>query len=809
MSDRYICIHGHFYQPPRENPWLEAIEIQDSAYPYHDWNERISAECYGPNASSRILDGEGRIQKIVNNYSRISFNIGPTLLRWIEAKAPDVYRAILTADQESQKNYSGHGSAMAQAHNHIIMPLANSRDKETQVIWGIRDFQNRFGRKPEGMWLPETAVDIESLDILAQHGIKYTVLSPYQAWRVRPVGARNWRDASGGRIDPSVAYRVRLRYGRWINVFFYDGPISRGVAFEGLLASGEKFAERLLGVFSENREAPQLVHIATDGETYGHHHPYGDMALAYALEYIEANDSVKLTNYGEFLEKHPPLHEAKIFEQSSWSCPHGVERWRSDCGCNSGGHEEWNQQWRAPLREALDWLRDTVNTNFARDAKSLFKDPWEARNNYIDVILDRSRESIQRFFESNAVHPLNEEGSTRALKLMELQRHLMLMYTSCGWFFDELSGIETVQVIQYAGRAIQLAEEIFKQPLEDRFIELLEKAKSNVPSHKDGAAIFEKFVRPAAIDLPKVGAHYAVSSLFEPYNHETRIYCYTVNREDFKVLNEGKTRLALGRAQVTSEITWESSQISFGVLHLGDHNLNGGVRKFLGESEYDAMVKEITGSFEQGDLAERLRIVDKHFSSATYTLKLLFRDQQQHILRLMLQSALAEAEAAYRRIYERGAPLMRFVASLGMPQPNRFQIAAEFTLNAELQRHLGSETLEAEQIQALLDEMGRAGVHFDEPTLEFAIRRNLEAVATSFLEKPDDLERLGRFATAVDVAVMLPFKVRFWQPQNVFHEILRQRYVDFRSRADGGDESAQAWAEAFLALGTKLSVYVG
>ena len=809
MSDRYICIHGHFYQPPRENPWLEAIEIQDSAYPYHDWNERISAECYGPNASSRILDGEGRIQKIVNNYSRISFNIGPTLLRWIEAKAPDVYRAILTADQESQKNYSGHGSAMAQAHNHIIMPLANSRDKETQVIWGIRDFQNRFGRKPEGMWLPETAVDIESLDILAQHGIKYTVLSPYQAWRVRPVGARNWRDASGGRIDPSVAYRVRLRYGRWINVFFYDGPISRGVAFEGLLASGEKFAERLLGVFSENREAPQLVHIATDGETYGHHHPYGDMALAYALEYIEANDSVKLTNYGEFLEKHPPLHEAKIFEQSSWSCPHGVERWRSDCGCNSGGHEEWNQQWRAPLREALDWLRDTVNTNFARDAKSLFKDPWEARNNYIDVILDRSRESIQRFFESNAVHPLNEEGSTRALKLMELQRHLMLMYTSCGWFFDELSGIETVQVIQYAGRAIQLAEEIFKQPLEDRFIELLEKAKSNVPSHKDGAAIFEKFVRPAAIDLPKVGAHYAVSSLFEPYNHETRIYCYTVNREDFKVLNEGKTRLALGRAQVTSEITWESSQISFGVLHLGDHNLNGGVRKFLGESEYDAMVKEITGSFEQGDLAERLRIVDKHFSSATYTLKLLFRDQQQHILRLMLQSALAEAEAAYRRIYERGAPLMRFVASLGMPQPNRFQIAAEFTLNAELQRHLGSETLEAEQVQALLDEMGRAGVHFDEPTLEFAIRRNLEAVATSFLEKPDDLERLGRFATAVDVAVMLPFKVRFWQPQNVFHEILRQRYVDFRSRADGGDESAQAWAEAFLALGTKLSVYVG
>jgi alpha-amylase/alpha-mannosidase (GH57 family) len=809
MPDRYICIHGHFYQPPRENPWLEAIEIQDSAYPYHDWNERVSAECYGPNAASRILDGEGRIRKIVNNYSRISFNIGPTLLTWFEAKAPDVYRAILAADQESEKYYSGHGSAMAQAHNHIIMPLANSRDKETQVIWGIRDFEHRFGRKPEGMWLPETAVDLETLDILAQQGIKYTVLSPYQAWRVRSIGARNWRDTSGGRIDPSVAYRVRLRYGRWINVFFYDGPISRGVAFEGLLASGEKFAERLLGVFSEERETPQLVHIATDGETYGHHHSYGDMALAYALEYIGANDSVKLTNYGEFLEKHPPEHEARIFEQSSWSCPHGVERWRSDCGCNSGGHEGWNQKWRAPLREALDWLRDTVNTSFTRKGKELFNDPWAARNEYVNVILDRSRESIQSFLDANAARPLNPEQTSRALKLMELQRHLMLMYTSCGWFFDELSGIETVQVIQYAGRAIQLAEEIFNHPLEERFIELLGKAKSNVPSHKDGAEIFEKFVRPAAIDLPKVGAHYAVNSLFEPYNHETKIYCYTVNREDYRILNEGKTRLALGRAQVTSEITWESSQISFGVLHLGDHNLNGGVRAFLGEPEYDAMVKELTESFERGDMAERLRIVDKHFGSATYTLNLLFRDQQQHILRLILQSALAEAEAAYRGIYERGAPLMRFVASLGMPQPSRFQIAAEFTLNTELGRLLEAETLEAEQIRALLDEMGRAGVHSDEATLEFVMRRNLETAATAFLESPDDMERLGMFETAVDVAAMLPFKVRLWQPQNVFHEILLQRYEELCNRADGGDESAKAWVTSFRSLGAKLSVYVG
>jgi Domain of unknown function (DUF3536)/Glycosyl hydrolase family 57 len=689
------------------------------------------------------------------------------------------------------------------------MPLANNRDKETQVIWGIRDFQHRFGRSPEGMWLPETAVDLETLDILARQGIRYTVLSPFQAWRVRAVGARNWRDTSGGRVDPSVAYRVRLRYGRWINVFFYDGPISRSVAFEGLLASGEEFADRLLKVFSDERDGPQLVHIATDGETYGHHHPYGDMALAYALSYIEANSSVRLTNYAEFLEKYPPLHEARIFEKSSWSCPHGVERWRGDCGCNSGMHAGWHQQWRAPLREALDWLRETINVSFAGKGEEFFKDPWAARNHYIDVILDRSPETIQRFLNEHATHELSREESIRALKLMELQRHLMLMYTSCGWFFDELSGIETVQVIQYAGRAIRLAEEIFDQPYESHFMELLEKAKSNIPEHKNGAVIFEKFVRPAAIDLHKVGAHYAVSSLFEPYNHETKIYCYTVERQDYKVLNEGKTRLALGRARITSEITWDSSQISFGVLHLGDHNLNGGVRDFLGEEEYEAMVKEISETFDRGDLAERLRIVDNHFGSAKYTLSLLFRDQQHHILRLILQSALAEAEAAYRRIYERGAPLMRFVTTLGMPQPRRFQIAAEFTLNSELRRLLETENMDRDQIQALLEEMQRAGVLPDERTLEFALRRNLEGKAAAFLGNSDDLQQLQAFEAAVDIAAMMPFKVRLWQPQNAFYEVLQHRYAGFRDQAAQNDEAAQSWVQLFLALGAKLSVYVG
>ena len=240
---RFVCIHGHFYQPPRENAWLEEIEVQDSAAPYHDWNERVSAECYAPNAASRILDTRDRIVDIVNNYASISFDAGPTLLSWLESSSPDIYRAILDADKEARARFRGHGTAMAQAYNHIIMPLATSRDKRTQVIWGIRDFESRFCRKPEGMWLPETAVDLESLDIMAGEGILFTVLAPHQALQVRSLGGGEWRDASRGRIDPKKPYLCRLPSGRTIALFFYDGPISHDIAFGDLLRNGEDLAK--------------------------------------------------------------------------------------------------------------------------------------------------------------------------------------------------------------------------------------------------------------------------------------------------------------------------------------------------------------------------------------------------------------------------------------------------------------------------------------------------------------------------------------------------------------------------------------
>ena len=350
----YVCIHGHFYQPPRENPWLEEVELQEGAHPYHDWNEKITAECYAPNTASRILNSERKIIEIVNNYSKISFDFGPTLLLWLERHAPEVYQVIIETDKECQKKYSGHGPAIAQVYNHMIMPLANSRDKRTQVVWGIRDFEHRFGRKPEGMWLPETAVDLETLDIMAEYGIKFTILAPHQASRIRKIGEEKWNNVLGGNINPKMPYLCRLPSGRSISIFFYDQSVSLDVAFGDLLKNGENFALKIVRSFSQAQRQPQIVHIATDGETYGHHLKFGDMALSYCLHYIESRNLAQITIYGEYLEKNPPTYEVEIIENTSWSCFHGIERWRSDCGCRMGAEPEFKQEWRTHLREAMD-----------------------------------------------------------------------------------------------------------------------------------------------------------------------------------------------------------------------------------------------------------------------------------------------------------------------------------------------------------------------------------------------------------------------------------------------------------------------
>lgn len=558
-SNRNICIHCHFYQPPRENPWLDEIEYQDSAYPYHDWNERINAECYRPNGESRILDDDGYLLRLKNNYAGISFNFGPTLLSWLEKHDPATYAAILEGDRLSRERFGGHGNAIAQVYNHMIMPLADRRDKETQIRWGLRDFEHRFGRKAEAMWLAETAIDLETLEIMEAHGLSYVILAPRQARSVRAPEDSEWQELENEDIDTSRPYRLTLPNGRTIAVFFYNGYISRAVAFEGLLHNGRDFARRMMDYFPDGGD-PFLLNIATDGESYGHHHRHGDMALACALQDIDNDPDYRLTNYGLYLEEHPPQWEIKIHENSSWSCIHGIGRWNDDCGCHSGHREDWNQQWRKPLRESFDHLRDHLSVLYMDLLSAYTDDPWAMRDDYISILLEPGDEVKERFFQKWCKATLSPEDREKILKWMEIQKNLLFMYTSCGWFFDEVSGIETVQNIQYACRAIELADGLFENTIETEFIRNLEEVPSNIPEISNARILYERYIKPSKIVFSKLAAQFAAALILD-IDYKIGTYRFRpgkIDRKDDATLIQGKleSRLLPTPYHFTAHITY-------------------------------------------------------------------------------------------------------------------------------------------------------------------------------------------------------------------------------------------------------------
>jgi alpha-amylase/alpha-mannosidase (GH57 family) len=808
MNDtKYVCIHGHFYQPPRENPWLEAIELQDSARPFHDWNERISYECYAPNTASRILAEDGDITDITNNYSKISFNFGPTLLSWLEKYEPEVYKAILKADEESQKNFSGHGSAMAQAFGHIIMPLANLRDKHTQVVWGIRDFEYRFKRKPEGMWLPEAAVDTESLEVLAEHGIKFTLLAPRQARRVRKIGQSQWIDVSGDRVDPKMPYICRLPSGKSIVLFFYDGPISQDVAFKGILKNGRDFANRFLDSFTyESNYQPQLVHIATDGESYGHHHRHGDMALAYCIHYLESRGLARITNYGEYLSKFPPTYEAEIFENSSWSCVHGVERWRNDCGCNTGGRPGWNQLWRDPLRKALDWLRDELVKVYEKEAGPLLRKPWQARNAYMDILLQRSKNRMEGFIKTHASRELSKEEKIKVIKLLEMQRHAMLMYTSCGWFFDEISGIETIQVIQYASRAIQLAEEVTLKKLEKEFITRLEKAPSNQPEYGNAAQIYEVFVKPARLDLLKVGVHYAITSLFEDYPDNLPIYSYIFKSEVYDRLEAGIQKLVIGIAKVHSTITWEESEVSFVVLYLGQHTVIANAMENMPDELFAAMHSKIRKAFLRSEVAEIIHLMEGYFGPQRYSLFHLSKDEQRRVLNQIMQTTLQEIENSFRQIYEHNYHMMNLMNNAQAPLPSVFKTTVEFILNADIRRLFEDEHVNLDDLQRLTEEVERWSVKLDPDRVGYVITKKMNVLMNQLLINPRNTERLRYILEIFKQLKKLPLNFDIWMIQNLYFSVGDKYLKEMQKAANLGDASSSKWLTFFSELGNELEI---
>ena len=815
VSNRFVCIHGHFYQPPRENPWLETVETQETAAPYHDWNERICAECYATNGAARILNNKNLITRIVNNYARVSFNFGPTLLSWLKENAPRTYRMILDGERRSRKSFGGHSSAMAQVYNHVIMPLANRRDRITQIRWGIADYEHHYGAKPEGMWLAETAADTESLELMAQHGIKFTVLAPHQCRRIRLLkeaeenGGAVWTDTADGAVDTKRPYLVRFDSGVSIAVFFYDSPISRAIAFEGLLNSGESFANRLKAGFKDSSE-PQLVHVATDGESYGHHHKYGEMALAYALRLLEEDKTVKLTNYGSFLEQFPPAYECEIVENTSWSCIHGVERWRSNCGCN-GGKPGFNQLWRAPLRKALDELRDAVAPLTDQEGANLFKDVWEARDGYIDAMLDQSPQGLDRFFRKYQSHALSVAERVRALELMEMQRHAQLMFTSCGWFFDDIAGIETVQIIAYAARVLQLARQLFgvqASLLEPSFLTRLAEARSNEASAGNGARLYKEQVGLRQLGLEQVAAHYAISSMFSSFAEETDLFCYRVWRDSWNIYSSGRGRLALGRAKIVSAVTTEQQSFSFAVLHFGDQNITAAVKVYRAAdaAEFEAFAKEAADKVQRAYFTEVIRLLDRFYGRVDYSLTSLFTDEQRRIVQIILNSTLWDIENSLTTIYHDHASLLHYLSQAGLPKPPALTLAAGFAVNAGLRRAMESDPIDAAQLRSFLSLAKSDQIPLETATLSYLADQRMKRAMIELQMSSGSLEMLERALVLARTVIELPFELNLWQAQNIWYEILRT--ASYGLIALNKDDRPR-WEKGFNELGSCLSIDCG
>lgn len=816
--ERYLTIHGHFYQPPRENPWLEAIELQDSALPWHDWNERICSECYNPNSVSRIVNNENRIIDIVNNYSLMSFNFGPTLMSWMEEHHPQAYERIVKADCESIQKFSGHGNAIAQVYNHIIMPLANNRDKYTQTLWGIKDFQYRFGRMPEGIWLAETAVDDETLDVLVDCGIKFTILSPYQGLRVRKLGSQNWEDVSWGNIDPARAYRYYIKsdekHEKFIDLFFYDGSISKSVAFDNLLKDGNKFIQRISEGVSDSRNYNQLINIGTDGESYGHHTKFGDMALSYILKIKAKERGFKLTNYGEYLEKEPPIYEADIKQGSSWSCFHGVGRWKEDCGCSTGGQANWNQKWRKPLREALDQLRDGLIELFENEASQYLKDPWKARNNYIEVILDRNEKNIDKFLKNELIGPVDNEGKSQVIKLLEMQRQAMLMYTSCGWFFSEISGIETVQIMKYAARAIQLAQDFSSKDFETPFVDKLSEAKSNIESYGTGKDIYEKFVKPSVITIKQVVSHWAISSLFEDYPDDVDLYCYKITRKEFRKVEKGKTTLLTGVINIKSKITLEESDMMFALLQYSGGDFHCAIREYVGKASYAKIQSVLVDKYLNSTLTEVIRALDDSFGKEYYTIKDIFFEERRKILKLLLQDKLSEFSSTYQNLYDEGKSSIYELHSLGLEIPAEFKLAAEYSLSQEFNNTLASaeSILDKETIaQAIFvnDEATKIGINLNKSFSSKIFSKKLSQNILQ-LSKNMELHQAEIIEELLDDTKLMKLNIDITEAQNVYYNNIFLKMGQIINNIKNSDnvKNERMFILQVLKIGEKLNICV-
>ncbi len=795
----HIVIHGHFYQPPRENPWIEKIEEEVSALPFHDWNARIASECYTPNSCARIFDGGHLIADIVNNYEEISFNYGPTLLSWLEDHAPLTYQRILDADRRSLARL-GHGNAIAQAYNHIILPLATPRDLETEVIWGLADFEHRFGRKAEAMWLPETAVNYPTLAVLAAQGMKYVILSPYQAHRVRPLEGGVWEMVQADTLDTTQAYRCFLPNPagaaddkKHIDVFFYNGGVASDLSFGNLLTESKNLVDRLEAGYQPDLPRPQLLNVATDGENYGHHHKFGELGLAYALNAIIPQSGFSLTNYAAFLEMAPPRLRVELEvgpkkEGSSWSCAHGVGRWKEDCGCSTGGPGTWNQRWRAPLREAFDFLNDRLAVVFEREGAKYLKDPWAARNDYIQVILDRREETIQQYFSRHGARGLTQKDWFQPLRLLEMARHTLLMYTSCGWFFTDLSGIETIQVMKYAARALQLGQRYLEESLEEPFLQILEKARSNIDQEGNGRQIFNRQVKPAVADYHKVANQWAVSWLKDRERFcPSHIYHFQVKPRDHEVRTQGTLELASGRLQVTSGITRWEEKSDFFTVHLGSYLYRTQILEDITPEAFHGLQEEFFRVLAETP-EDLMPLLASRLGDRYYTVHDIFQEEKEQIFIDLLAENRTDALNDLAHHFDNAIPVLKAMAAEHLPLPRLYQALGEITLNRRLVQILRRFESEpellphSEELLELLQEAVLFGFKLESHEGAQILRRILDHhlmdLAAGFKQAAaDSLEAFLKLQRRIPIT---------WEPteaQNFFFGLMKERFAPLAARA--------------------------
>lgn len=830
-----VVIHGHFYQPPRENPWTEEIDREPGAAPYHDWNERIASECYLPNARSRRLDGYGRITRLVNNYEWISFNFGPTLISYIEEKFPEVYELILAGDRASAARL-GHGNAIAQCYNHVIMPLASPRDRETQVRWGVRDFERRFGRSPEGIWLPETAVNAAVIELLAEHGFRFVILSPYQALRTRPLeGAAaaapaadrsdpssGWRDAAKGALPGGRPYRCfvpgdkgpRDRR-RHVDVFFYDAPVSTDVSFNHLLRNGDRFAEAI--DFAFQRSGGDLVVVATDGEVYGHHEPFADMALSYLAEAAAPRHGLAMTNFGAYLDAHPPVEEVELKpgpngEGTSWSCFHGVGRWKEDCGCSTGGGPSWNQKWRAPLRAGLAELSESLAAAFEKETKPLLADPWRARDEYIDLVEERTAEAARRFVADRAPRPLADGEISRCLSLLESQRNAQLMFTSCGWFFSDISGIETTQILRYAARAIELAGPARRAGLERKLLDALSAARSNVPAAGTGADIFAAARRASALGPRAVAALYAVNEHFAPgeairsvYGHPVRPLSALLRRMD-----GGAARV--GALELSSRYTLERRVFEYLVYVEGEAAFVCYVREADGGAAAAGVVEEFAALAGDASKDRLFAAAADHFGTGLTARDLLAEDRER-ILRMLTAGKLDAVDRLYAQMFDECRSLLRLLAEAGVGMPPSILVPAQTHLTkllvdevARWERTLNPAGLEG--IRRIVSEAKTYAIPIDTSTAAASftslVMEKLKLLAGELSAPP--ATALEQF---VNLSEEMGIELNFRDIQNRVYGILETAIVPFieglRGRSPESRAAGKRAVEAYLSLARRFN----